>query len=57
MALGLTHLTEMSTRNLPEVKGQPGHLRLATLLPSVSDYQENAGASTSHNPMGLHDLL
>jgi hypothetical protein len=31
---------------------------LTTLPPSVSRlYRENVGASTSHNPMGLHGLL
>jgi hypothetical protein len=57
MALGSTHpLTEMSTRSLPGGKG--GRLvRLTTLQPSVSHFVENVGASTSHNPMGLHGLL
>jgi hypothetical protein len=58
MALGSTQpLTEMSTRNLPGVK--VGRLvTLTTLPPSVSRLsRENVGASTSHNPMGLHDLL
>jgi hypothetical protein len=58
MALGSTQpLTEMSIRNLPGGKGllactyswQPyRHL--------WADYLENVGASTSHNPMGLHGL-
>jgi hypothetical protein len=59
MALGLTQpLTEMSTRNLSGgVKGGRC-LRLTTLRPSVSRLsRENVGASMSHNPMGLHDLL
>jgi hypothetical protein len=51
MALGLTQLlAEMSTRNLP------GGLK--TLPPSLSRLsKENVGASTSHNPLGLHGLL
>jgi hypothetical protein len=33
-------------------------IRLTTLLPSVSRLsRQNVGASTSHNPMGLHSLL
>jgi hypothetical protein len=32
-------------------------VRLTTLPPSVNRLsRQNAGASTSHNPMGLHDL-
>jgi hypothetical protein len=43
MTLGSTQpLTEMSARNLPGGKGRP------------ADCLENVGASTSHNPMGLH---
>jgi hypothetical protein len=59
MALGSTQpLTEMSTTNLPGgVKGGR-RVRLTTLLPSVSGvFREDVGASTSHNPMGLHGLL
>jgi hypothetical protein len=59
MALGSTQpLTEMSTRNLPGGKGRPiGTLRL-TSPPSLSRFsRENVAASTSHNPMGFHDLL
>jgi hypothetical protein len=59
MALGSTQpLTEMSTRNLPGgVKGG-WRIRLATLPPSVSRLSgQNVGALTSHNPMGLNDLL
>jgi hypothetical protein len=53
-ALGLT---EMSTRNHPGgVKGCR-RVRLTTSPPSVADFLENVGASTSHNPMGLHGLL
>jgi hypothetical protein len=58
MALGSKQpLTEMSTRNLPEgVKG--GRFISLTLPPSVRELsRENEGASTSHNPMGLHGLL
>jgi hypothetical protein len=40
-----------------EVKGGQ-RVRLTTLLPSVSQIsRENVGASTSHNPTGLHGLL
>jgi hypothetical protein len=57
MVLGSTQpLTEMSTRNLPVGKG--GRRVRLTLPPSVSRLsRENVGASTSHNPMGLHYLL
>jgi hypothetical protein len=59
MALGSTQpLTEMSTRNLPGGKGRPACKAdnlTAIRVPIV--YRENVGASTSHNPMGLHDLL
>jgi hypothetical protein len=62
VALGSTQtLTEMNTRNLPGGEGgaKCGRLvRLTALLPSVSRLsRENMGASTSHNPMGLHVLL
>jgi hypothetical protein len=54
MALGLTQpLTEMSTRNLPGVKGRPA--READNLTAIC--LENVGALTSHNPVGLHGLL
>jgi hypothetical protein len=62
MALGSTQpLREMSTRNILGmflgVKGSR-HVGLTTLRPSVSQLsRENVGASTSHNPMGLHGLL
>jgi hypothetical protein len=68
MALGsIQPLTEMSTRDLPgvgwggvgwggEVKG--GRRVSLTLPPSVSRLcRENVGASTSHDPMGLHGLI
>jgi hypothetical protein len=57
MALGLTEpLTEMSTRNIPGVKGQPA--RKAENLPAIwTDCLENVGASMSHSAMGLHGLL
>jgi hypothetical protein len=58
MALGSTQLrTGMSTRNLPGGKGQQAHKaenQTATCEPIV---YENAGASTSRKPMGLHGLL
>jgi hypothetical protein len=55
MALGSTQpLTEMSTR---VVKGGR-RVGLTTLPPSVSQLsRQNVGTSTSHNPMGLHNLL
>jgi hypothetical protein len=58
MALWSTQsLTKMSTRNLPGGRGG-GSLRPTTLPQSVSRMsRENVGASTSHNSMGLHDLL
>jgi hypothetical protein len=59
MALGSTEpLTEMSTRNLPGGgKGWPTR-KADNLTPSVSRLSiENVGASTSHNPMGLHGRL
>jgi hypothetical protein len=51
-------LTKMSTTNLPgEVKGGR-RVRLTTVPSSVNLFsRENLGASTSHNPMGLHGLL
>jgi hypothetical protein len=53
MALGSTQpLTEMSTRNLPVNKGLP--VRKSDNLTAIC---EDVGASTSQNPMGLHDLL
>jgi hypothetical protein len=52
MSLGSTQpLTEMSTRNFPGGKGRPA--RKFDNLTAICE----AGASTSHNPMGLHDLL
>jgi hypothetical protein len=57
MALGSTQpLTEMSTRNIPEGKGQPA--RKADNLTDICEpiVLEDVGASTSHNPMGLHGL-
>jgi hypothetical protein len=54
MALESTQpLTEMSTRNIPGRKGWPAHK--ADNLTAVC--LKNVGASTSHNPMGLHGLL
>jgi hypothetical protein len=58
MALGPTQpLTEMSTRNLPGGKGRPA--RTADNLTAICEpiAYKNVGASTSHNPMGLHGLL
>jgi hypothetical protein len=47
-------LTEMSTRNLPEVKGRPAHE--ADNLTAICEQIvcNNVGDSTSQNPMGLH---
>jgi hypothetical protein len=46
----------MSARNLPGVKG--GQCVKADNLTDICiDCLENVGASTSHNPMGLHGLL
>jgi hypothetical protein len=58
MALGSTQLlTEMSTGNQPGVKGGR-RLWLTTSPPIVSRLsRENVGASTAHNPVGLHGLL
>jgi hypothetical protein len=56
--LGLTlPLTEISTRNLPGGKGQPAGK--ADNLTAICEpiVLENVGASTSHNPLGLHGLL
>jgi hypothetical protein len=58
MDLGSTQpLTEMSTRNLSGGKGRPA--RKADNLTAICGQlsRENVGASTSHNPMGLHILL
>jgi hypothetical protein len=58
MALGSTQpLTEKSTRNLPGRKGRPA--RKADNLTAICELicLENVGASTFHNPMGLHGLL
>jgi hypothetical protein len=58
MALGSTQpLTEMSTTNLPGVKGLP--VRKADNLTAICEYVciESVGASTSHNPTDLHGLL
>jgi hypothetical protein len=57
MVLGSTQLLiELSTRNLPGGKGLP--VRKADNLTAIwAEYPENVGASTSHDPMGLHGLL
>jgi hypothetical protein len=58
MSLASTQpLTEMSTRNLPGAKGRAVH-EADNLTPHLwTDCLENVEASTSHNPVGLHDLL
>jgi hypothetical protein len=57
MALGSTQpLTQISTRNLPVGKRQLA--RMVDNLIAICELSgENVGASTSHNPMGLHGLL
>jgi hypothetical protein len=58
MALGSTQLLiEMSTRTLPGGKGRLA--RKAGNLTAICEpiCLENVGASTSHKPMDLHDLL
>jgi hypothetical protein len=58
MALGSTQpLTEMSTRNLPE--GKERTVRKADNFTAICEpnVYRNMGASTSHNPRGLHGLL
>jgi hypothetical protein len=57
MALGSTQpLTEMSSRNLPGGEGLPA--RGAGNLTAICERmcKQNVGASTSHNPMGLHGI-
>jgi hypothetical protein len=50
-------VTEMSTRNLLGGKVLPAR-KADTSPPSMSRLsRENVGASTSHNPVGLHGLL
>jgi hypothetical protein len=58
MGLGSTQpLTEMSTRKFPGGKSCR-RVGLTTLPQSVSRLSRKyVGASTSHNPMGLHGLL
>jgi hypothetical protein len=57
MALGSTKpVTEMSTRNLPGDKS--GRRLISESHPHLwADCLEYVGASTAHNPMGLHALL
>jgi hypothetical protein len=58
MVLGSTQpLTEMSNRNLPGGNGRPA--RKADNLTAICEpiVNKNVGASTSHNPTGLHGLL
>jgi hypothetical protein len=49
-------VTEMSTRNCLGGKKSCRRVGMTTLPPSVSRMSENVGASTSHNPKGLHGL-
>jgi hypothetical protein len=48
-------LAEMSTRKLPASKERPAH-KDDNFTP-VSRLSRNEGASTSHKPMDLYDLL
>jgi hypothetical protein len=48
-------LTEINTSNLPGGKGRSA--RKADNLTVICEPIENVGASTSHNPTGLHGLL
>jgi hypothetical protein len=58
MALGSTQpLTEMSIRNVSGGVKVGRCVRPTTSPPSVIDCLEDVGASTSHNPVGLHGLL
>jgi hypothetical protein len=60
MPLGSTQpLTEKNEYQESSWRVKGGRrVRLTTLPPSVSQLsRENVGASTSHNPMGLHGLL
>jgi hypothetical protein len=58
MALGSTQpITELSTRNLPGSKGWPARKADNPTAICEPTCLENVGASISHNPMGLHDLL
>jgi hypothetical protein len=57
MALGSTQplIRDMNTKNIPE-NGRPA-LKADNLTDIWAECPENVGASTSHNPMGLHGLL
>jgi hypothetical protein len=59
MTLGLTQpLTEMSTRNILGMKGDRPVLKADNFAICVCvDCLDDVGASTSHNPIGLHGLL
>jgi hypothetical protein len=58
VSLGLTQpLTEMSIRNLPGGKGRSARKPDNFTAIWGVDCLENVGASTSHNPTGLHGLL
>jgi hypothetical protein len=57
ITLGPTQpLTEISTRDLPRGKGRQAR-KPDNLIAICKLSRENVGASTSHNPMGLHGLL
>jgi hypothetical protein len=57
MGLGSTqHLTEMSTINLPGGKLAAGKYGWQPHRDLWADFLQNVGASTSHNPKGLHSL-
>jgi hypothetical protein len=58
VALGSTQpLTKTSTRNLLGGEGRPG--RKADNLTAICELiaYKDVGSSTSHNPMGLHNLI
>jgi hypothetical protein len=49
--------SEMSTRYLPGGKGRPASKTDNITSIYEQTAKKNVGASTSHNPMGLHALL
>jgi hypothetical protein len=58
MTLGSTQpLTEMSTRNIPGAEGRPARKADNFTVICEPIAYKNVGASTSHNPMGLHGPL
>jgi hypothetical protein len=59
VALGSTQpLTEMITKNLPGEKGDLLAYKAGNCIAICEPiFLANVGASTSHNPVGLHGLL